>query len=47
MSFDNVCLSELSNIEDKLEINVHIFGCNKDFKSKKLLENLKKHLIKI
>ena len=47
MSFDNVCLSELNYIKEKLEINVHLFGCNKDFKGKKLLENLRKHLIKI
>ena len=36
MSFDNVCLSDLNDIEDKLKINIHIFGCNKDFKGKKL-----------
>ena len=34
MSFDNVCLSELDDIEEKLEINVHIFGCNKILKEK-------------
>ena len=36
MSFDNVCLSELNDIEEKLNINIHIFGCNKNFKGKKL-----------
>ena len=35
MSFDNVYLSELNDIEEKLKINIHIFGCNKDFKGKK------------
>ena len=36
MSFDNVCLSELNDIEVKLKINIHIFGCNENFKGKKL-----------
>ena len=35
MSFDNVCLSELNVIEEKLKINIHIFGCNRNFKGKK------------
>ena len=37
MSFDNVCLSELNDIEEKLKINIHIFVCNKDFKGKKII----------
>ena len=37
MSFDNVCISELNNIEDKLKVNIHIFGCNKEYKSKKII----------
>ena len=42
MSFDNVCLSELNDIEEKLEINVHVFGCNKDFKGKKIIRKCQK-----
>ena len=39
--FENVSLDEIDNIEDLLECNIHIFGCDK-----KLLENLKNVLIK-
>ena len=35
-----VSLEEIDNIENLLECNIHVFGCNKDFNSKKLLENL-------
>ena len=37
MSFDDVCISELDDIENKLGVNVHIFGCNKDFESQKII----------
>ena len=42
MDFKNVSLDELDKIEKLLEINIHIFGCNK-----KLLENQTQILIMI
>ena len=38
--FENISLDEINEIEDILECNIHIFGCNKNFQNKKLLENL-------
>ena len=38
MDFENVSLDELDKIENLLKVNIHIFGCNKKFNSKKLLE---------
>ena len=31
MDFENVSLDELHKIENLLEVNIHIFGCNKKF----------------
>ena len=31
MDFENVSLDELDKIENLLEVNIHIFGCNKNF----------------
>ena len=42
MNFENVSLDELDKIENLLEVNIHIFGCNK-----KLLEKANLILIKI
>ena len=47
MDFENVSLDELDKIENLLEVNIHIFGCNKKFNSKKLLEKANLILIKI
>ena len=47
IDFENVSLDELDEIEKLLEINIHIFGCNKKFNSKKLLENQNLILIMI
>ena len=47
MDFENVSLDELDKIENLLEVNIHIFGCNKNFNSKKLLESQSLILIKI
>ena len=35
MDFENVSLDELDKIENLLQVNIHIFGCNKKFNSKK------------
>ena len=36
IDFENVSIGEIGEIENFLECNIHIFGCNKDFNSKKL-----------
>ena len=46
MDFENVSLDELDKIENLLKVNIHIFGCNKKFNSKKLLENQSQILMK-
>ena len=40
IDFENISISEIDNIEDLLECNIHIFGCNKKFNNKKLLEKV-------
>ena len=40
IDFENISISEIDNIEDLLECNIHIFGCNKKFDNKKLLEKV-------
>ena len=41
MGFENVSLYELDKIEKILEVNIHIFGCNKKFNSKKIIRKSK------
>ena len=41
MDFDNISLDELDKIENLLECNIHIFGCNKKFDSKKIIRKSK------
>ena len=41
MDFENVSLDELDKIENLLEINIHIFGCNKKLNSKKIIRKSK------
>ena len=47
MDFENVSLYELDKIENSLEVNIHIFGCNKNLIVRKLLGNQNVILIKI
>ena len=47
MNFENVSLDELDKIENLLEVNIHIFGCNKNLIVRKLLEKVNPILIKI
>ena len=47
IDFENVSLDELDKIENLLKANIHIFGCNKNFNSKKLLEKVNLILTKI
>ena len=41
MDFENVLLDELDEIENLLEVNIHVFGCNKKFNSKKIMRKSK------
>ena len=41
MDFENVSLDELDKIESLLKVNIHIFGCNKKFNSKKIIRKSK------
>ena len=41
IDFENVSLDELDKIENLLKVNVHIFGCNKKFNSKKIIRKSK------
>ena len=47
IDFENVSISKIDGIEDFLECNIHVFGCNKEFNGKKLLEKVYRILIKI
>ena len=40
IDFENVSISEIDEIEDFLECNIHIFGANKKFNSKKLYKKI-------
>ena len=46
MDFENVSLHELDKIENLLKVNVHIFGCNKKFNSKKIIRKSKSDFYK-
>ena len=37
IDFEDVTLDEINNIEDFLECNIHIFGCNKQILAKKII----------
>ena len=41
MDFENVSLDQLDKIENLLEVNIHIFGCNEKFNSKKIIKKSK------
>ena len=41
IDFESVSLDELDKIENSLEVNIHIFGCNKKFNSKKIIRKSK------
>ena len=41
IGFENVSLYELDKIENLLKVNIHIFGCNKKFNSKKIIRKSK------
>ena len=37
IDFKNVSISEIGGIKNFLECNIHVFGCNKEFNSKKII----------
>ena len=37
VDFENVSISEIDQIEDFLKCNIHVFGCDKKFDSKKII----------
>ena len=41
MDFENVSFDELDKIENIFKVNIHIFGCNKKFNSKKIIRKSK------
>ena len=41
MDLENVSLDKLDKIENLLEVNIHVFGCNKIFNSKKIIRKSK------
>ena len=44
IDFENISISEIDNIEDLLECNIYIFGCNKKLINKKIIrKNLKNY----
>ena len=46
MAFENVSLDELDKIENLLKVNIHIFGCNRKFNSKKIIRKSKSNFDK-
>ena len=47
IDFENISIGKLDEIEGFLECNIHTFGCDKGFNSKKLLEKVQRIMIKI
>ena len=37
IDFENISISEIDGIENLLECNIHVFGCNKEFNGKKII----------
>ena len=37
IDFENISIGEIDEIENFLECNIHVFGCNKDSNSKKII----------
>ena len=47
IDFENVSLDEIDKIEDLLECNIYVFGCNKQLNSKKIIRKSLKNYDKI
>ena len=37
IDFENISISEIDEVENFLECNIHVFGCDKNFNSKKII----------
>ena len=37
IDFENLSISQIDGVEDLLECNIHVFGCDKEFNSKKII----------
>ena len=46
IDFENVSIGEIDEIENFLECNIHVFGCNKEFNSKKIIRKSLKNFNK-
>ena len=47
LDFEDISLDEINDIENLLECNIHIFGCDKKLNSKKIIRKSLKITIKI
>ena len=47
LSFDNVSINKINKIEKKLEININVFLCNKNYKNKNPVKKSKENYDKI
>ena len=47
IDFENISLDEIDEIENYLECNIHIFGCDKKFNNKKIIRKSKKDYSKV
>ena len=43
IDFENVSIKEIDEIENFLEYNIHVSGCNKEFNSKKIIRKISKN----
>ena len=43
IDFENVSIGEIDEIENFLECNIHLFGCNKEFNGKKIIRKFLKN----
>ena len=46
IDFENISIGEIDGIEDFLECNIHVFGCNKEFNGKKIIRKSLKNFNK-
>ena len=46
VDFENISIGEIDEIEDFLECNIHVFGCNKEFNGKKIIRKSLKNFNK-
>ena len=47
IDFENISIGEIDEIENFLECNIYVFGCNKRLNSKKIIKKVLRNMIKI